>query len=44
MAFHRGEDSDEAMVGALLLASGLDCLRTLKGFLVGLSKGAGRRG
>ena len=40
MAFRRGEDSEAAMVGAMLLADGLDCLRHARALVRGLSKGA----
>jgi hypothetical protein len=40
MAFQRGDDSDAAKVGAILLADGLDCLRALRALAHGL---AGKR-
>jgi hypothetical protein len=43
--FGRHDEPEEspARVGALLLADGLDCLRVIRDFLLGLSKGS-RRG
>lgn len=39
MAFRRGDDSQEARAGAVLVADGLRCLRTLEAFVLALGKG-----
>lgn len=44
MAFRNGEKSDQAFVGAVLLADGLHSLRDLRGFLTGLGRAGGKRG
>lgn len=46
MAFRRGEDNQKALVGALMLADGLDCLQSIRTFLIGMSaaKKRGRHG
>lgn len=42
MSYRRGEDTDEAMVGALLEAQAMADLRLLGGFVRGLARGAKR--
>lgn len=41
MAFRRGDDSDEAFVGAMLVADGLASLRALRTFVTGVAKASG---
>jgi hypothetical protein len=35
MAFRRGDDTDSAMLGAMLIADGLHCLRTVRALAAG---------
>jgi hypothetical protein len=41
MAFRDGERSERAFTGALLAADGLQCLREIAGFLVGVGRAGG---
>ncbi len=41
MAFRDGKKTDQAKVGAYLIADGLECLRELAGFLGGVRRAGG---
>lgn len=43
MAYRRGEDSEEAMIGAMLEAESFDHQRVTAEFCVSLAKGLSRR-